>query len=175
MLGAGFEPAHPCGRRHLKAVSLPVPPPELGNYLTLYQQIKNLTKTIPPLTLLPMLAIRLQRIGKKHQPYFRIVVAERRSKLGGPPVEDLGSYNPSTKAVSAQKEKVAYWIKSGAKATPTVWNLLVKAGVVSGPKIAIKMAKPKKAEAVQAAAVPAPEASPATAENEPKNEAPVAN
>ncbi len=94
-----------------------------------------------------MLAIKLQRIGKKHQPHFRIVVAEKRSKLIAPPVEDLGSYNPFTKAVSAEKERVAYWIKSGAKPTPTVWNLLVKAGAVSGPKVAIKIRKPKKVEA----------------------------
>ncbi len=44
-----------------------------------------------------MLMLKLKRIGKKHQPSFRIVVAEGRSKLGGPPVEDLGSYNAFTK------------------------------------------------------------------------------
>ncbi|MBI4087463.1 MAG: 30S ribosomal protein S16 [Candidatus Liptonbacteria bacterium] len=99
-----------------------------------------------------MLAIKLQRIGKKHQPHFRIVVAEKRSRLIAPPVEDVGSYNPFTKAVSAEKERVAYWIKSGAKPTPTVWNLLVKAGAVSGPKIAIKINKPEKVEAPAATA-----------------------
>lgn len=110
-----------------------------------------------------MLAIKLQRVGKKHQPSFRIVIAEKRSKLGAPPVEDIGSYNPHTKAVGAQKDRVAYWIKSGAKPTPTVWNLLVKAGAVSGPKVAIKINKPEKTEAPAATAA-APEAAAPTAE-----------
>ena len=86
-----------------------------------------------------MLAIKLQRVGKKHQPSFRIVIAEKRSKLIAPPVEDIGSYNPFTKAVRAEKERVAYWIKSGAKPTPTVWNLLLKAGAITGAKVAIKI------------------------------------
>ena len=103
-----------------------------------------------------MLAIKLQRIGKKHQPFFRIVVAEKRSKMIAPPVEDLGSYNPSTKAVHAAADRVAYWISCGAKPTPTVWNLLLKAGAVAGVKAAIKMKKPvAKVEAAPAAEVSA--------------------
>jgi small subunit ribosomal protein S16 len=90
-----------------------------------------------------MLAIKLQRIGKKHQPSFRIVVAEKRSKLGAPPVEDLGVYNPRTKAVAVDKEQVTHWLKVGAKATPTVHNLLVRAGAVAGPKVGIKIRKPR--------------------------------
>ncbi len=93
-----------------------------------------------------MLTIRLQRIGKKHQPSFRVVVAERRSKLGGPPVEDLGSYEPRTKKVTVEKERVLHWLKTGVKASPTVHNLLVKGGVVSGPKITIKIRKQAAAE-----------------------------
>ena len=107
-----------------------------------------------------MLAIKLQRIGKKHQPYFRIVVAEKRTKLIAPPVEDLGSYNPFTKAVNVEKERAQYWIKSGAKPTPTAWNLLVKAGAVGGPKVPIKIKKPEKTEA--AAETPAVTAAPET-------------
>lgn len=88
-----------------------------------------------------MLTIRLQRIGKKHQPSFRVVVAEKRSKLGGPPVDDLGAYNPFTKSVAVAKEKVEHWLKSGAKPTPSVHNLLVKQGVISGKKIPVKIRK----------------------------------
>ena len=47
-----------------------------------------------------MLAIKLQRVGKKHQPGYRLVVAEKRSKMLAPPVEDLGSYSPKTKQVN---------------------------------------------------------------------------
>ena len=88
-----------------------------------------------------MLAIKLQRIGKKHQPSYRVVVAERRSKMAAPPVEDLGSYNPFTKATTVKKERVLHWVKMGAQPTVTANNLLIKEGVIAGAKIAIKMPK----------------------------------
>ena len=93
-----------------------------------------------------MLAIKLQRIGKKHQPSYRFVVAERRSKMAAPPVEDLGSYNPATKAVSVGKDRVTYWIKSGAQPTVSVHNLFVKEGIISGAKRAVKIKAKAKAE-----------------------------
>lgn len=90
-----------------------------------------------------MLAIKLQRIGKKHQPGYRLVVAERRSKMIAPPVEDLGAYNPFSKEMTFKKERVDYWISKGAIPTETVYNLLVTKGVISGKKVAIKMRKSK--------------------------------
>lgn len=88
-----------------------------------------------------MLAIKLQRVGRKHQPSYRIVVAEKRSKMAGPPVEELGFYDPLTKEKSANAERVKYWMGAGAKPTATVNNLLISMGVVSGVKVAIKMKK----------------------------------
>ena len=73
-----------------------------------------------------MLAIKLQRIGKKHQAMYRIVVAEKRSKLGGPPVEDLGWYNPHTKASGIKAARVSHWLSVGAQPTETVAVLLKK-------------------------------------------------
>ncbi|HVN26768.1 MAG TPA: 30S ribosomal protein S16 [Candidatus Paceibacterota bacterium] len=96
-----------------------------------------------------MLAIKLQRIGKKHQPSYRFVVAERRSKMAAPPVEDLGSYNPFTKAAAVNKERILYWMNVGAQPTVSVHNLLVAQGIVSAPKKAVKM--PKAAPAAPAA------------------------
>lgn len=113
-----------------------------------------------------MLAIKLQRIGKKHQPSYRLVVAEKRSKLIGPPVEDLGAYDLRTKQLTAQKDRVAHWLTIGAQPTATVWNLLVSHNLASGKKIAVKMRK-QKAEApavVAAAAAPAAPAEAAPAE-----------
>lgn len=100
-----------------------------------------------------MLAIKLQRIGKKHQPSYRVVVAERRSKLGGQPVADIGSYNLRTKTLSVPKEKLEPWLKVGAQPSVTVHNLFVKNGLVAGKKIAIKMKKPVKVEPVPAPVV----------------------
>ncbi len=88
-----------------------------------------------------MLAIKLQRIGKKHQPSYRVVVAEKRSKMAAPPVEDLGSYNPFTKATTVKKERVLYWVKMGAQPTVTAHNLLVKQGTIAAATLAVKMPK----------------------------------
>lgn len=95
-----------------------------------------------------MLTIRLQRIGKKGQPSYRLVVAERRSKVGAPPTEDLGAYNPFTKQASFKADRVNHWIGVGASPTITVHNLLVKNGVIDAPKrrVHIKQAVAKVAE-----------------------------
>ena len=99
-----------------------------------------------------MLAIKLQRIGKKHQPSFRLVVAERRSKLPGPPIEDLGSYNPATKMFDAKKDRISHWVKVGAQPTVSVHNLLAKHRIMSLPRRTVKIGKSKKGSEAAAAA-----------------------
>ncbi|MGC9968795.1 MAG: 30S ribosomal protein S16 [Minisyncoccia bacterium] len=114
--------------------------------------------------LFPMLAIKLQRVGKKHQPSYRLVVAEKKSKMAAPPVEDLGTYSPFTKAAAFDKERIAYWVKMGAQPTVTVYNLLVEQGVLLAPKAAVKMKKKAVPAAADVAAnVPAATANAATA------------
>lgn len=110
-----------------------------------------------------MLAIKLQRMGKLHQPSYRVVVAEKRSKLGAPPVEDLGHYDPFTKIATLKKDRITYWLGVGAEPTDTAHNLLVKEKVLDAPKKTIKL-KIKKAEEKTETAPPAPAAeAPATA------------
>ncbi len=91
-----------------------------------------------------MLAIKLQRVGKKHQPSYRFIVAEKRSKMAAPPVEDLGAYNPFTKIATLNRERIVHWMKMGAQPTLTVHNLLVAHGVLSLPKKMVKMRKKAK-------------------------------
>jgi small subunit ribosomal protein S16 len=93
-----------------------------------------------------MLAIKLQRIGKKHRPSYRLVVAERRSKMAAPPVEDLGSYDPFTKKAGLKNERIAHWLKVGAQPTVTVHNLIIAQGIVKSPTKAVKMKKKAAAE-----------------------------
>ena len=100
-----------------------------------------------------MLAIKLQRIGKKHQPSYRLVVAEKRSKMASPPVEDLGFYNSFSKQFEVKQDRIAHWLKVGALPTVTVHNLLVKKGVHTAKPLAVKMNKP---EVVPASAEAAP-------------------
>ena len=88
-----------------------------------------------------MLVLRFQRIGKKRHPSYRIVVAERRSKLGAPPVEDLGSYSSISKVAALKDERIKHWIGIGAQPTITVHNLLVKHGVLQGKKRAVHITK----------------------------------
>jgi small subunit ribosomal protein S16 len=91
-----------------------------------------------------MLSIKLRRIGKKHQPSFRIIVAEKRSKLNGRYIEDLGWMNPFSKKFSINKARVTYWLNVGAQPTDSVYNLFVKSGIVVGAKRAVH--KNKKAK-----------------------------
>jgi len=101
-----------------------------------------------------MLAIKLQKVGRKHQPSFRLVVAEKRSKLISPPVEDLGSYNPSSKEFSCNRDRVLHWIEKGAQPTDTAFNLLVSNGVVPGPKRVIRTKAPAPKDPSAEAATP---------------------
>ena len=81
-----------------------------------------------------MLAIKLRRIGKKNQPSYRIVVSEKKSKVLGKFVEDLGWYDPKNKKFNINKERAQYRMKTGCQPTDTVYNFFVKTGVVKGPK-----------------------------------------
>jgi small subunit ribosomal protein S16 len=103
--------------------------------------------------LLNMLAIKLKRVGKKKQASFRVIVSEKRSKVRGRYVEDLGFYNPHTKVLKISDARVKYWISHGAQPTPTVHNLLVAKGVISGAKIPVHKQVEINKEETAAAAV----------------------
>jgi len=95
-----------------------------------------------------MLKIKFQRVGRKNDPAFRVVVTERRSKPKSGELEILGSYHPKTKHTTLQNDRILYWISKGAQATDTVHNLLVARGVVKGTKRAVvreKVAAPASA------------------------------
>ena len=76
-----------------------------------------------------MVKIRLQRVGKKKAPFYHVVVADSRSPRDGKIVEKIGTYNPMTEpaTIELDAEKVATWIKNGAKPTDTVKALIEKA------------------------------------------------
>jgi small subunit ribosomal protein S16 len=73
-----------------------------------------------------MLAIRLRRAGSKNRPFYRVVVTETRSARDGRFVEVLGHYNPRTKpeTVEIDRDRLAHWLKSGAKASDTIRTLV---------------------------------------------------
>ena len=83
-----------------------------------------------------MLVIRFQRVGRRNDPAFRIVAAERRSKPKSSGIETLGSYHPKTKQTILKQERILYWLGQGAKPSATAHNFLIAKGVVKGKKIA---------------------------------------
>lgn len=78
-----------------------------------------------------MLAIRLQRLGRKGYATYRLAVQEsQRHPSSGRVVAYVGSYNPHTKEVNIQVEEAQKFLNNGAQPTPRVVKLLKDAGVV---------------------------------------------
>jgi small subunit ribosomal protein S16 len=82
-----------------------------------------------------MLKIRLQRVGRRNDPSYRIVVTESsRGPRNGKFVELLGSYAPKAGTISIDGERVKHWLSVGAQASDTVHNMLVNEKVIEGKK-----------------------------------------
>jgi len=79
-----------------------------------------------------MVKIRLNRMGAKRQPFYRIVVADSRSPRDGRFIEIVGNYDPTKDPaiINVDEEKVMAWIKNGAQPTDTVRSLLSKKGIM---------------------------------------------
>lgn len=93
-----------------------------------------------------MLVIRLLRAGKKNQPFFKIVVIDKRKpSRSGRFLERVGFWNPLTKEKNFNPERIKYWLSKGAKPSDTVYNLLISEKILEGKKIP-KHKKAKKKE-----------------------------
>ena len=98
-----------------------------------------------------MLVIRLLRTGKKNQPFFQIVVTDKRQPpRGGRFVEKIGFWNPLTKEKEVDVERVKYWLSKGAQPSATVHNFLVEKKIIEGQKIGKHKAKKEKKETAEA-------------------------
>ncbi len=105
-----------------------------------------------------MLKIRLQRTGRTNDPSYRVVVTEHtNSPKSGRVVENVGSYNPKSKERILNGERIKYWISKGAKASGTMHNILISAGIIEGKKVNVlpKKTVPKKEEVVTETPAPA--------------------
>jgi small subunit ribosomal protein S16 len=131
-----------------------------------------------------MLMMRLQRVGRKNDPSYRIIVTDKRT---GPKsskhVDLLGFYSPKSGTVEIDAQKVKHWLSHGVKPSITLHNMLVSKKIIEGKKLnalsrkspivdeeALKKAQEeeaaKAATAAEAAETPAEEATPETAEAE---------
>ena len=76
--------------------------------------------------------IRRTRMGKKKNPFYRIVVADQRSRRDGAPIDEIGYYDPMTNPanVKIDAEKATKWLQNGAQPTDTVRALLKKNDII---------------------------------------------
>ena len=95
-------------------------------------------------------SIRLRREGTKNRPYYRVIVADKRSPRDGKFIEAIGNYDPRVvnNNFNVDLSRVDHWIKNGAQPSATVASMILKA---------------RKSAAAAAAATPAVEAVPAIA------------
>lgn len=79
-----------------------------------------------------MVRIRLRRVGMRHQPSYRIVVADIESPRDGRFLEIIGSYNPTTDpfTIEVKEDRVYEWMKNGAVPSESVTRLFNKVGVI---------------------------------------------
>ncbi len=79
-----------------------------------------------------MVRIRLRRMGLRHQPTYRVVVADKESPRDGRFLEILGSYNPRTNPFTLQlsEDRVYHWMRVGAQPSESVLKLFKAVGLV---------------------------------------------
>ncbi|MBV9618351.1 MAG: 30S ribosomal protein S16 [Verrucomicrobia bacterium] len=116
-------------------------------------------------------AIRLRREGALNRPYFKVVVADKRSPRDGKFIEIVGTYDPKKRGVNStlKLDRIEHWISKGAQPSDTVRSLIKKnkdpeaAAKKAAAVEAKKAAKPKAAPKSEPATAPAAEALPAAA------------
>ncbi|GAA4613350.1 hypothetical protein GCM10023195_57670 [Actinoallomurus liliacearum] len=127
--------------------------PHLG---LIRSSISNLENTTPV-----AVKIKLKRLGKIRAPYYRIVVADSRTKRDGRAIEEIGKYHPKEEPslIEVDSERVQYWLGVGAQPTEPVLSILKITGDWQkfkgepGAEGTLKVAEPRpdKQEAFQAA------------------------
>ena len=95
--------------------------------------------------------IRLKRFGKIRAPYYRVVVADSRTKRDGRSIEEIGKYHPTEEpsVIEINSERAQYWLSVGAQPSPQVEALLKLTGdwgIFKGDKDAKSTVKFKEAK-----------------------------
>ncbi len=120
-----------------------------------------MTITAHTVNIWPMLKMRLQRVGRKHETAFRLVLTDsKNSTKSGRFKEILGSYDPRKSTDLLKVDRIKHWLSLGIKPTDSVHNFLVTHKVIEGKKKNVLSKKTpiiKEAPVVEAA----PEAAPA--------------
>lgn len=102
-----------------------------------------------------MLKLRLKRIGRKHDPSFRVVITESTVSPKGKYLEAVGFYNSNLKQIKLDADRIKYWLSQGVQPTDGVHNLLVKEGILDAAKKTVHSTRiRKKAEVAEDSGVP---------------------
>lgn len=87
-----------------------------------------------------MVRLRLQRLGRTHRPFYRLAAVDKRERLNGKVLENLGWYNPmekdADKQVSLKADRIRHWLSVGAQPSDTVRDLLAKGDVLNEKEMA---------------------------------------
>lgn len=136
-----------------------------------------------------MVRIRLRRMGSKHRPAYRVVIADARAPRDGKFIETIGHYNPQLqpKVLVIKQDRARYWLGVGAQPSDTVVRLFKNVGVLdtegkvtaavetAAPVVEAPVAaKPRRKAAPAAAKEAAPAAAPVVEAAAPVVEAPAA-
>lgn len=78
-----------------------------------------------------MVKLRFTRVGRPHDPYFRLVATDRRAARDAAPIEILGAFNPRSqeKPDAVNVERIRYWVSVGAQPSSSVVHALKVSGV----------------------------------------------
>jgi small subunit ribosomal protein S16 len=97
-----------------------------------------------------MLMIRLQRVGRIHEPTFRVVLVDsKRSTKSGRALEVLGNHDTrkAKNNSNVDADRIKYWISKGAQLSDTMRNLLISKKIITGKKVnALPKKRPIKKE-----------------------------
>eukprot|EP00553_Chaetoceros_curvisetus_P004561 CAMPEP_0204616904 /NCGR_PEP_ID=MMETSP0717-20131115/4037_1 /ASSEMBLY_ACC=CAM_ASM_000666 /TAXON_ID=230516 /ORGANISM="Chaetoceros curvisetus" /LENGTH=104 /DNA_ID=CAMNT_0051630295 /DNA_START=151 /DNA_END=465 /DNA_ORIENTATION=- len=90
--------------------------------------------------------LRLQRFGRKHRPFYRMVAADSRSPRDGKFLEIVGTYNPianreGIKEIRLKTDRLKYWVSVGAQPSDRVAWILGKFGVLPPPPPRVSLEK----------------------------------
>jgi len=113
-----------------------------------------------------MLTIRLQRLGKKNYPTYRVIISEKGRDTKGTYLEALGNFDPHAKegSMALKTERIKFWLAKGAQTSNTVHNLFMKAGLITDSKkkksVFISKSRRAKLDEKKKSAAPAPAPAP---------------
>ena len=100
--------------------------------------------------------LRLQRVGRRNDPKFRIVATDKQnSTKSGRFIEILGFYEPAQDRSEVAADRVQYWIGKGAQVSGTLHNMLIDKKIITGKKINVLPKKTRSIKDAPAAVAPA--------------------